>query len=52
MDNKLFNLEFMLETNKQSKGAKVGERQVQLARKWHQAGVLSAEGLEAVEAAR
>jgi hypothetical protein len=50
LDNKLFNLEFMPETINQKKGAKVGQRQVQLARKWHGAGLLSDEGMAAVEA--
>ena len=50
LDNKLFNLEFMPETVNQKKAAKVGVRQIQLARKWHKTGLLSAEGLAAVEA--
>ena len=32
------------ETLNQKKAAKVGDRHVQLARKWHKDGVLSAEG--------
>ena len=50
LDNKLFNLEFMPETVNQRKAAKVGLRQIQEARKWHKTGLLSAEGLAAVEA--
>jgi hypothetical protein len=52
LDNVLINLEFMPETLNQNKGAKVGDRQVQLARKWAKAGVLSEAGMIAVEAAR
>jgi hypothetical protein len=51
LDNKLFNLEFMPETLNQNKGAKVGDRQLQLARKWAKAGMLSKKGLEKVEGA-
>ena len=50
LDNKLFNLEFMPETLNQKKAAKVGDRQLQLARKWQRLGVLSEVGLRAVEA--
>lgn len=48
LDNKLFNLEFMPETLNRRKAAKIGDRQRQLARKWHGAELLSEEGLEAV----
>jgi hypothetical protein len=49
LDNKLFNLEFMPETLNRRKSDKVGDRQRQLARKWHRLGLLSDDGLEAVE---
>lgn len=51
LDNCIFYLEFLPETLNQRKGAKVRERQVQLARKWHKAGLFSDEGLERVEEA-
>jgi|GEM_PF-2330956 len=34
-----------------AKSADITEREVKLARRWHNEGLLSAEGLEAVEAA-
>ena len=43
LDNKLFNLEFMPDTLNRRKGAKVGDRQQQLAKKWQEVGLLSAE---------
>ena len=49
LDNKLFNLEFMPETLNQNKAAKVGDRQVQLARRWQRQGVLSEAGVIAVK---
>ena len=48
LDNTLFNLEFMPLTLNQKKSAKVGQRQLDLARKWHKAGLLSDECLRAV----
>jgi len=48
LDNCLFNLEMMPLTLNQKKAAKVGQRQIQLARRWHKLGILSEEGLEAV----
>jgi hypothetical protein len=48
LDNTLFNLEFMPLTLNQRKSAKVGQRQVDLAKRWHKAGLLSDEGLSAV----
>jgi hypothetical protein len=48
LDNTLFNLEFMPLTLNQRKSAKVGQRQIDLARRWHNAGLLSRAGLEAV----
>ena len=52
LDNKLFNLEFMPETLNQRKGAKVGDRQKQLARKWNGMGLLSDKGLSHVQASQ
>lgn len=48
LDNCLFNLEFMPETLNRKKAAKVGQRQIQLANRWHKLGLLSDEGLNAV----
>ena len=49
LDNVLINLEFLPDTLNQKKASKIGDRQVQLARKWAEAGVLSKEGLAKVE---
>jgi len=46
LDNALFNLEFMPLTLNQKKAAKVTQRQIDLARRWHKLGILSEEGLE------
>jgi hypothetical protein len=48
LDNTLFNLEFMPLTLNQRKSAKVGQRQIDLAKRWHQAGLLSVDGLRSV----
>ena len=48
LDNTLFNLEFMPLTLNQRKRAKVGQRQIDLAKRWHKAGLLNDEGLKAV----
>ena len=48
-DNCLYNLEFMPGRMNSSKGAKIGQRQIQEARKWHRLGLLSDEGVRAVE---
>ena len=48
LDNTLFNLEFMPLTLNQRKRAKVGQRQIDLAKRWHKAGILNDEGLKAV----
>ena len=48
LDNTLFNLEMMPLTLNQRKSAKVGQRQIDLAKRWHKAGLLSDEGLRAV----
>jgi len=45
LDNCLYNLEFMPGRMNSSKGAKITDRQVQLARKWHRVGLLSREEL-------
>ena len=47
-ENTLFNLEMMPLTLNQRKSAKVGQRQIDLARRWHKLGILSDEGLRAV----
>ena len=49
LDNRLYNLEFMPETKNQIKSNKVGERELALAREWHGLGLLSDEGLRAIE---
>jgi hypothetical protein len=47
LGNRLFNLEFMPSKLNQRKGRKVGQRQVALAEKWFQEGVLSRKGRDA-----
>ena len=49
LDERLYNLEFMPSRMNSSKGNKVTARQVQLGRKWNKIGLLSNEGLAAVE---
>lgn len=52
LDNCLFNLEFMEfmpDTLSKRKGAKIGDRQRSVARRWYQSGLLSAEGLKALQ---
>ena len=51
LDNVIVNLEFLPATLNQRKGAKVGERQVAVARKFQAAGIIDAAELEAIEAA-
>jgi hypothetical protein len=51
LDNKLYNLEFMPASINGKKGDKVGLRQLQLGRQWHNFGLLSAEGLALLEEA-
>ena len=51
LDNVIVNLEFLPATLNQRKGAKVGERQVAVARKFHAAEIIDAAELEAIEAA-
>ena len=48
LDNFLFNLEFMPLTLNQRKSAKIGQRQIDLAKRWNTDGLLSDEGLKAV----
>jgi hypothetical protein len=52
LDERLYNLELLPSKLNQAKGNKVTLRQIQLARKWHAAGLLSDAGLDAVEAAQ
>ena len=51
LDNVIVNLEFMPVTLNQRKGAKVGERQIAVARKFQAAGIIDATELEAIETA-
>ncbi|MDB4435972.1 hypothetical protein N9139_00685 [Akkermansiaceae bacterium] len=48
LDNKIYNLEMMPLTLNQRKGAKVTQRQIDLAKRWNADGLLSDEGLGAV----
>ncbi|MDA7502564.1 hypothetical protein OAP08_06075 [Akkermansiaceae bacterium] len=48
LDNALYNLEMMPLTLNQRKSAKIGQRQIDLARRWNADGLLSDEGLKAV----
>jgi hypothetical protein len=41
LDEKLYNLEFMPSRMNTSKGAKIGQRQLALAREWKEAGLIS-----------
>ena len=52
LENVIANLELMPLTLNQRKGSKVGDRQVSLARQLHAAGLLSADGLQRVIAAK
>lgn len=52
LDNVIVNLEFLPATLNLKKGAKVGERQVAVARKFHAAGIIDAAALDAIEAAK
>lgn len=49
LDNVIANLELMPLKMNEGKNARIGARQVDLARKLHQAGLLNSGGLEAVE---
>jgi hypothetical protein len=49
LDNVIANLELMPLKLNEGKNSKIGARQVDLARKLHKAGLLSSEGLKAVE---
>ena len=48
LNNALYNLEMMPLTLNQRKGAKVTQRQIDLAKRWNADGLLSDEGLKAV----
>ncbi|MCH1421397.1 MAG: hypothetical protein L7W40_13930 [Akkermansiaceae bacterium] len=48
LDNALYNLEMMPLTLNQRKGAKVTQRQIDLAKRWNKDGLLSDAGLKAV----
>ncbi|MCH7227345.1 hypothetical protein [Haloferula sp. A504] len=52
LDERLYNLEFMPSRMNSGKGNRVTQRQVQLAERWHAAGLVSGEGLRAVKTAR
>ena len=52
LDNVIANLELMPQRMNAGKRDRVGKRQVDMARKFHQAGMLSTNGLRAVEAAK
>ena len=49
LDKVIANLELMPLKMNEGKNAKIGARQVDVARKLHRAGLLSSEGLKAVE---
>ena len=48
LDNALYNLEMMPLTLNQKKGAKITQRQIDLAKRWNADGLVSDEGLKAV----
>lgn len=48
---RFYNLEAIPAEENGSKGAKIGKRELDLARRWNREGLLSAAGLAAVEAA-
>ena len=48
LDNKIYNLEMMPLTLNQKKGAKITQRQIDIAKRWNADGLLSDEGLRAV----
>ena len=52
LDNVIANLELMPLRMNESKNDKIGDRQLSLAQKFHQAGLLSAEGLKKVQNGR
>lgn len=52
LDNVIANLEFLPARLNSAKGARIGDRQLDVARKLHRAGLLSATGLKVVQAAR
>jgi hypothetical protein len=48
LDNRLYNLEFMPDTLNKRKSDKIGDRQRQLAKKWHNTSLLSQSGLDRI----
>jgi len=48
LDNALYNLEMMPLTLNQKKSAKVGQRQIDLVKRWNADGLLSSDGLRKV----
>ena len=50
--NKLYNLQFMPLTLNQEKGNKITKAESTMGKRWHEAGLLSREGLEDIERAR
>lgn len=48
LDRKLYNLEFMPGRMNREKSAKIGQRQIALAKRWADQGLLSREGQKAV----
>ena len=46
-----FNLDALPAKENQAKAARIGRREVEIARRWHREGLLSAVGAQAVEAA-
>ena len=48
LDNRVYNLEFLPDSLNQQKGNKIGDRQKQLAKKWHASGLLSNTAYQAV----
>jgi hypothetical protein len=46
---RFFNLEALSARNNLAKSARIGKRELDLARQWNRAGLLSAPGLKAVE---
>ena len=51
LDSRLYNLRTMPKRLNQSKGNRITEKEAQLARRWNRDGLLSDEGLRAVEEA-
>jgi hypothetical protein len=49
LDNRLYNLRFMAESLNQAKGVDIDVDAVALAQRWYEDGLLSLDGLQAVE---